>query len=234
MANVEMFVIGGEKSGGGGRDIREDWNSETRWPALTDAKVPGIAGDRYRVWTPIFERVAEMGSNRHDGGMIAPPDGTIMITGGQTDGAWTHACNSDSRLLERDFTIVDATTIAVTTPAGTIMLPGAWTLYALDANGVPHLGDSVSVNMAPLVGAANITAQAELCGIDDHRINGAFEIKVDIRFDDLAADMRLRSMPLAGKTGSWPKTSGLRATLPPGPQVLVSKGAGTSPTIYVA
>lgn len=377
MANGEIFIIGGEKTGGGGSDIPEVWNSETGWRELIDARVPGVSGDWwyphtyvnsrneiiildaqgrdvFRVttegtgtveqvatlpfagdnqqvsimispdkvaridnagglWvidigaeTPTFEKVADTGSNRHDGGMIALPDGTVMITGGQTGGAWnrvsnadystliwdpatneineigeelniarlyhstyvmlpdgtvwiggggvagainnanfeiyapsylydetgqrfvqaeieapsniqagetflvtvddaaaiarvtatkagawTHARNSDSRFLELDFSVVDRTTIAVSTPNENVMIPGAWTLYALDTNGTPSMGDIVGVNMAPLVETGNITAAAEVYGIDDDQITGAFEIKVDVRFDDLEADVRL-------------------------------------------
>ena len=105
-------------------------------------------------------------------------------------GAMTHGRNADARFLELDFTVVDANTIEVSTPNNFIMTPGLWMLFTVDDNGVPSEGSMLGVNMAQLVDTPNFETrdmQLTAYGIDDDQINGAFELTVEARFDDLSS-----------------------------------------------
>ncbi len=104
-------------------------------------------------------------------------------------GAMTHGKNSDARFLSLDFTVIDAQTIEVSTPNNLIMTPGVWMLFTVDNNGVPSQGEMLGVDMAPLVetGDFDITDMSlAVYGVDDDPINGAFELTVEARFDDVA------------------------------------------------
>uniref|UniRef100_UPI0030DACE0C galactose oxidase-like domain-containing protein n=1 Tax=uncultured Hoeflea sp. TaxID=538666 RepID=UPI0030DACE0C len=103
-------------------------------------------------------------------------------------GGMTHARNSDARFVELQFTVVDATTIEITTPDAFILGPGAWMLYAVDAAGVPSEAAIVGVDMADIVETPPLEQTTlQYYGIDREQITGAFELTVEARFDDLGA-----------------------------------------------
>ncbi|RFC64145.1 DUF1929 domain-containing protein [Fulvimarina endophytica] len=107
----------------------------------------------------------------------------------QRTGASTHATNSDTRFLELDFRVVDATTIEVQ-PAGASMLPGSWMMFVLDDKNVPSMAAMLGVDMAPVVATDPILpgdARLEVYGIDKDPIDGPFDLTVEARFDDLDA-----------------------------------------------
>ncbi|MEL6640067.1 MAG: SdrD B-like domain-containing protein [Pseudomonadota bacterium] len=103
-------------------------------------------------------------------------------------GALTHAVNSDTRFVELDFTVVDGNTIEVTTLSPGVMVPGSWMLFVLDDDGVPSVASMLGVDMADLVETPNLVPAdtgLDVYGIDDDDIDGAFEITVEARFDDV-------------------------------------------------
>lgn len=103
-------------------------------------------------------------------------------------GAMTHSRNVDTRFLELDFTVVDGETLQVSTPDNLVMTPGLYMLFTLDANGVPSRGEMLGVNMIDLVETPNFEAAdgtLAVYAIDDDQIDGAFELTVEARFDDI-------------------------------------------------
>ncbi len=103
-------------------------------------------------------------------------------------GAMTHARNTDIRFVKLDFTIIDATTIEVTTPNANIMGPGVWMTYLVDDAGVPSVASIIGVDMAEIVDTDPLEQTTlSYYGIDHEQINGAFDLTVEARFDDLAA-----------------------------------------------
>ncbi len=103
-------------------------------------------------------------------------------------GAMTHASNSDARFLELEFRVIDAATIEIDTPNANVLIPGAWMLYTVDDNGTPSVASMLGVDVPPLVDTPNILAAdtlTEAYNIDDDQIDGAFEVTVEARFDDL-------------------------------------------------
>jgi hypothetical protein len=103
-------------------------------------------------------------------------------------GAMTHARNSDTRFVELEFTVVDATTIEVKSPNGFTMVPGAWMTFVVDKAGVPSDSTIIGVDMAPVVDTPPLeNTGLQVYGIDREQINGPFELTVEARFDDLDA-----------------------------------------------
>ncbi|MEQ8480377.1 MAG: DUF1929 domain-containing protein [Hoeflea sp.] len=103
-------------------------------------------------------------------------------------GGMTHARNSDTRFVELQFTKIDGTTIAVETPDALILGPGAWMFYAVDSAGVPSEAAIVGVDMAEIFETPPLEQTTlQYYGIDREQINGAFELTVEARFDDLGA-----------------------------------------------
>jgi hypothetical protein len=103
-------------------------------------------------------------------------------------GAYTHARNSDARFFELEFTVLNATTISVSTPPDAGMLPGAYMLFALDANGTPSASSMLGVDTVDLVETPNFTQEdgaLQVYNIDNEDIDGAFSLTVEVRFDDL-------------------------------------------------
>ncbi len=103
-------------------------------------------------------------------------------------GALTHAVNSDQRFVELDFTVVDGNTLQVTSLSDGAMVPGSWMLFVLDDNGVPSVASMLGVAMADLIETPNLVPAdtgLDVYGIDDDDIDGAFEITVEARFDDI-------------------------------------------------
>ena len=104
-------------------------------------------------------------------------------------GALTHAVNSDTRFVELDYTVVDGTTLEITSLPSGVMVPGSWMLFVLDDAGVPSVASMLGVAMADLVETPNLVPAdtgLDVYGIDDDDIDGAFEITVEARYDDVA------------------------------------------------
>ncbi len=104
-------------------------------------------------------------------------------------GALTHSVNSDTRFVELNYTVVDGTTLEVTSLSDGAMVPGSWMLFVLDDDGVPSVASMLGVAMADLVETPNLVPAdtgLDVYGIDDDDIDGAFEITVEARFDDIA------------------------------------------------
>ncbi|MCO6187920.1 galactose oxidase-like domain-containing protein [Rhizobium sp. L1K21] len=112
----------------------------------------------------------------------------ISMVSAIRSGAMTHARNLDSRFVKLDFTIIDGTTIEIRTPHENVMGPGAWMTYVVDTAGVPSEASIIGVNMVEIFDTPPIE-QTTLTyfDIDQEQINGAFELTVDARFDDLGA-----------------------------------------------
>ena len=103
-------------------------------------------------------------------------------------GSYTHTRNADSRFFDLDFTVVDGTTISVSTPPKAAMLPGAYMLFALNGAGTPSQSSMLGVDMVDLVETPNLTPEDsvfEYYNIDYEDIDGAFSLSVEARFDDL-------------------------------------------------
>ena len=103
-------------------------------------------------------------------------------------GSSTHATNMDARFISLDFTVIDSTTIEVTTLGSGAMVPGSYMMFVVDDDGVPSEASMLGVSMVDLVETANLTpadAGQEIYAIDDDPINGAFEVNVEARFDDV-------------------------------------------------
>ncbi len=106
-------------------------------------------------------------------------------------GAYTHARNSDARFFELDFTVQNGTTISVSTPSDAGMLPGAYMLFALDANGTPSKSSMLGVDTVDLVATPNFSQEdgdLQYYNIDNEEIDGAFTLTVEARFDDLTGE----------------------------------------------
>ncbi len=103
-------------------------------------------------------------------------------------GAMTHARNLDTRFVKLEFTVIDATTIEVKTPNANVLGPGAWMTFVVDSDGVPSEASIIGVNMVEIVDTPPLE-QTTLTyfDIDHEQINGAFELTVDARFDDIDA-----------------------------------------------
>ncbi|MFC6658703.1 LamG-like jellyroll fold domain-containing protein [Roseibium salinum] len=121
-------------------------------------------------------------------------------------GAMTHARNSDGRFLKLDFEVVDANTIEVNTPGANVMVPGLWMLTTVDGQGVPSTASLMGVDMAPLVDTPALEASTPVYNIENEQIDGAFQLTVEARYDDLDAGAYQRVFDFgngAGKDNIW-------------------------------
>lgn len=109
----------------------------------------------------------------------------ISMVSATRSGASTHGRNSDTRFVKFEYKIIDANTVEIKTPGITVMGPGLWMLNTIDKAGVPSVASLMGVNMAPLVETNSLGQSTPFINIDNEQINGAFEITVEARFDDL-------------------------------------------------
>ncbi|TWU54336.1 Bifunctional xylanase/xylan deacetylase precursor [Rubripirellula tenax] len=73
-------------------------------------------------------------------------------------GASTHAVNNDTRFVNLSFTVIDDSTIQVTTLNANIMIPGTWMLFALDADGTPSKASMLGVATANVINTPHLLA----------------------------------------------------------------------------
>ena len=102
-------------------------------------------------------------------------------------GAMTHARNSDLRFEKLSFEVVDDQTIKVQLPTTGAAMPGMWMLTTVDEAGVPSKASLLGIDMVPLVDTGPLEANNPIYNIDDEQINGAFELTVEARYDDVDA-----------------------------------------------
>ena len=102
-------------------------------------------------------------------------------------GAMTHARNSDVRFEKLSFEVVDDQTIKVQLPTQGAAMPGMWMLTTVDEAGVPSKASLLGIDMVPLVDTGPLEANNPIYNIDDEQINGAFELTVEARYDDIDA-----------------------------------------------
>ncbi len=77
-------------------------------------------------------------------------------------GTSTHGRNSDARIVTLDYTVIDETTIEVSTPGSTVMAPGAWMMFVIDGAGVPSEAAMVGVDMIDIVELSTTGTVTEL------------------------------------------------------------------------